>query len=84
MQLVIFMVLFWTTVLGTAFSVVLCSPFLFILGVVSFFGIIVFLYSLNPTKADKDIAKKTKAQQKYDNEYGVISYIDTDKKNKTR
>lgn len=80
MRIIVFWILFWTTVFGPVLALVFTSPWLLFAGIGSFIGLLIFWYNVNPTQSNEDIAEKSKHQQAYDNEYGVISYFDKDKK----
>lgn len=81
-NLVVFWSLFLGAVAGVPLALFLTEPLFLVVALVCFFGLIVFLYRLDPKGMEEDIAKKTKAQQDYDNEYGVTSYFDRDKDKK--
>lgn len=81
-KLVIFWSLFLGTVAGVPLAFFLTEPVFLLMSVGCFIGLIVFLYHLDPKGTEEGIARKTKAQQDYDNEYGVKSYFERDKDKK--
>lgn len=76
-------ILFWLLFLGIVISVPLAlfltQPIFLVVALVCFVGLIVFLYRRDPKGFEEDIARRTKAQQDYDNEYGVTSYFERGK-----
>ncbi len=79
---VIFGLLFLGAVLGLPLALFLTEPLFLLVAIGCFIGIIVFLYALDPKGMEEDIARRTKAQQDYDNEYGVTNYFQRDKEKK--
>ncbi len=79
---VIFGLLFLGAVVGPVLALCLSEPLFLLVSIGCFIGIIVFLYSLDPKGMEEDIARRTKAQQDYDNEYGVTNYFQRDKEKK--
>lgn len=79
---VIFGLLFLGVVVGPVLALCLTEPIFLLVAIGCFIGLIVFFYSLDPKGVEEDIARKTKAQQDYDNEYGVTSYFKRDKDKK--
>lgn len=77
---VLFCLLFLGAVVSPVLALFLTEPVFLLVALGCFVGLIVFLYRLDPKGMERDIARKTKAQQDYDNEYGVMSYFDRDKK----
>lgn len=76
---VLFGLLFLGAVVSPILALFLTEPIFLLVAIGCFIGLIVFLYSLDPKGMEEDIARKTKAQQDYDNEYGVMSYFKRDK-----
>ena len=81
-RVILFCLLFLGAVVSPVLALCLTEPIFLLVAIGCFIGIIVFLYCLDPKGMEEDIARKTKAQQDYDNEYGVTSYFKRDKDKK--
>lgn len=76
---VLFCLLFLGVVVSPVLALFLTEPLFLLVAIGCFIGLIVFVYSLDPKGMEEDIARRTRAQQDYDNEYGVTSYFKRDK-----
>lgn len=72
---IVFCLLFLGVVAGLPLALFLTEPVFLLVALGCFIGLMVFLYRLDPEGMERDIARRTKAQQDYDNEYGVTTYL---------
>lgn len=79
---IVFCLLFLGVVAGLPLALFLTEPVFLLVSLGCFIGLILFLYHLDPKGMERDIARRTKAQQDYDNEYGVTSYFPSGKDRK--